>query len=138
MVCMVRVIREFTLHSVINEELLIVSMHVETMRPQALIREQLYPALLEHEATLAEQKAKELGRPEHIIEKIVTGTVDKFVQEATLLAQPFVKDDKKSVEQMLKENDATVSAYSIYVVGEGIERGVEHFAAEVAAAQKSS
>jgi len=115
-----------------------VAMHVAAMRPQALSREQLDPALLEQEATLAEQKAKELGRPEHIIEKIVTGTVDKFVQEVTLLAQPFVKDDKKSVEQMLKENDATVSAYSIYVVGEGIERRDEDFAAEVAAAQKSS
>lgn len=115
-----------------------VAMHVAAMRPQALSREHLDAEVLEREAELAEKKAKELGRPEHIIEKIVTGTVDKFVQEATLLAQPFVKDDKKSVEQMLKDNDATVSAYSIFVVGEGIERGEEDFAAEVAAAQKSS
>lgn len=115
-----------------------VAMHVAAMRPQALSREQLDAEVLEREAELAEKKAKDLGRPEHIIEKIVTGTVDKFVQEATLLAQPFVKDDKKSVEQMLKDNDATVTAYSIFVVGEGIERGEDDFAAEVAAAQKSS
>jgi len=115
-----------------------VAMHVAAMRPQALSREQLDPAVLENEAKLAEQKAKELGRPEHIIEKIVTGTVDKFVQESTLLGQAFVKDDKKSVEQMLKDNGAEVVAYNIYVVGEGIERRQEDFAAEVAAAQKSS
>lgn len=115
-----------------------VAMHVAAMRPQALSREQLDPAVLEREARLAEEKAKELGRPEHIIEKIVTGTVDKFVQETTLLGQAFVKDDKKSVEQMLKDNDAVVHAYAIFVVGEGIERRQEDFAAEVAAAQKSS
>lgn len=115
-----------------------VAMHVAAMRPQALSRDQLDPEVLEREARLAEEKAKELGRPEHIIEKIVTGTVDKFVQETTLLGQAFVKDDKKSVEQMLKENDAAVNAYTIFVVGEGIERRQEDFAAEVAAAQKSS
>ncbi|HLR83289.1 MAG TPA: translation elongation factor Ts [Paenalcaligenes sp.] len=115
-----------------------VAMHVAAMRPQALSREQLDSEVLEREARLAEEKAKELGRPEHIIEKIVTGTVDKYVQETTLLGQAFVKDDKKSVEQMLKENDATVNAYAIFVVGEGIERRQEDFAAEVAAAQKSS
>lgn len=115
-----------------------VAMHVAAMRPQALSREQLDNEVLEREARLAEEKAKELGRPEHIIEKIVTGTVDKYVQETTLLGQAFVKDDKKSVEQMLKDNDATVNAYAIFVVGEGIERRQEDFAAEVAAAQKSS
>src|SRR5690625_2115142 len=115
-----------------------VAMHVAAMRPQALSREKLDPAILEQEAAVAKQKAIDLGRPEHIIEKIVTGTVNKFVEEVTLMGQPFVKDDKKSVEQMLAENDASVNAYTVYVVGEGIERKEEDFASEVAAAQKSS
>ena len=71
-----------------------------------------------------------------MLEKIAEGTVQKFLKEVTLLNQPFVKDDKVSVEQLLKANNATVNAFSIYSVAEGIEKAVVDYAAEVAAAAK--
>ena len=89
---------------------------------------------MEAERSVAAQKAAESGKPDNIVEKMVEGAVNKYLREVTLLSQPFVKNDKQSVEQMLKENDAAVASYTVYVVGEGIERRNEDFAAEVAAA----
>lgn len=111
-----------------------VAMHVAAMKPKALSAEQVPAADIEAERSVAAQKAAESGKPENIVEKMVEGAVNKFLKEVTLLSQPFVKNDKQSVEQMLKENDASVTSYSVYVVGEGIERRNEDFAAEVAAA----
>ena len=82
------------------------------------------------------EKAKEAGKPEDMLEKIATGTVNKFLKEVTLLNQAFVKDDKLSIQDLLKKSDATVHAFTMYSVGEGIEKKQEDFAAEVAAASK--
>lgn len=111
-----------------------VAMHVAAMKPKALSAEDLSAADVEAERSVAAQKAAESGKPDSIVEKMVEGAVNKYLREVTLLSQPFVKNDKQSVEQMLKENNASVTAYSVYVVGEGIERRNEDFAAEVAAA----
>ena len=76
------------------------------------------------------------GKPAEIQAKMVEGAVQKYLKEVTLLGQPFVKDDKLSVEQLLKRNGATVNAFALFVVGEGIDRPPEDFAAEVAAAAR--
>ncbi|HHU94550.1 MAG TPA: elongation factor Ts [Alcaligenaceae bacterium] len=110
-----------------------VAMHVAAMKPKALSAEQVPAADIEAERSVAAQKAAESGKPANIVEKMVEGAVNKYLKEVTLLSQPFVKNDKQSIEQMLKENNASVAAYAIYVVGEGIERRNEDFAAEVAA-----
>lgn len=110
-----------------------VAMHVAAMKPKALSADQVPAADIETERSVAAQKAAESGKPANIVEKMVEGAVNKYLKEVTLLSQPFVKNDKQSIEQMLKENNASVAAYAIYVVGEGIERRNEDFAAEVAA-----
>jgi len=111
-----------------------VAMHIAAMRPQALDAEGVDPAKIEAERSVAEKKAAESGKPAEIVTKMVEGTIQKYLKEVTLLSQPFVKNDKQSVQQMLKENNASVSRFALYVVGEGIERKSEDFAAEVAAA----
>lgn len=111
-----------------------VAMHVAAMKPKALSAEQVPAADIETERSVAAKKAEESGKPANIVEKMIEGAVNKYLKEVTLLSQPFVKNDKQSIEQMLKENNASIADYSIYVVGEGIERRNEDFAAEVAAA----
>ena len=112
------------------------AMHIAANKPKALNASGIDAALIEVEKRVAIQKAKEAGKPEAMLEKIAEGTVQKFLKEVTLLNQPFVKDDKVSVEQLLKANNATVNAFTIYSVGEGIEKAVVDYAAEVAAAAK--
>jgi elongation factor Ts len=112
------------------------AMHIAANKPKALNASGIDAALIEVEKRVAIEKAKEAGKPEAMLEKIAEGTVQKFLKEVTLLNQPFVKDDKVSVEQLLKANNATVNAFSIYSVGEGIEKAVVDYAAEVAAAAK--
>ena len=85
---------------------------------------------------VAIEKAKEAGKPEAMLEKIADGTVQKFLKEVTLLSQPFVKDDKQTVEQVLKAKASQCHGFTMFVVGEGIEKKVTDFAAEVAAASK--
>jgi elongation factor Ts len=112
------------------------AMHIAANKPKALNASGIDAALIEVEKRVAIEKAKEAGKPEAMLEKIAEGTVQKFLKEVTLLNQPFVKDDKVSVEQLLKANNATVNAFSIYSVAEGIEKEVVDYAAEVAAAAK--
>ena len=112
------------------------AMHIAANKPKALNESGIDAALIEVEKRVAIEKAKEAGKPEAMLEKIAEGTVQKFLKEVTLLNQPFVKDDKVSVEQLLKANNATVNAFSIYSVAEGIEKAVVDYAAEVAAAAK--
>ena len=112
------------------------AMHIAANKPKALNASGIDAALIEAEKRVAIEKAKEAGKPEAMLEKIAEGTVQKFLKEVTLLNQPFVKDDKISVEQLLKANNATVNAFSIYSVAEGIEKAVVDYAAEVAAAAK--
>ena len=118
-----------------------IAMHIAAMKPKALDASGVAPELLATERRVAIEKAREAGKPEAMLERIAEGTVQKYLKEVTLLSQPFVKDDKKSVGELLKQNGATVSSFVLYVVGEGIEKKQSDFAAEVAeqmaAAQKA-
>lgn len=110
-----------------------VAMHIAASKPKALDKDGVDQNLIETERRVAIEKARENGKPEHLIEKIGEGSVNKFLKEVTLLSQPFVKDDSKSVGELLKSNGATVSAFALFVVGEGLEKRNDDFAAEVAA-----
>ena len=110
-----------------------VAMHIAASKPKALDKDGVDQNLIETERRVALEKARENGKPEHLIEKIAEGSVNKFLKEVTLLSQPFVKDDSKSVGELLKSNGATVSAFALFVVGEGLEKRNDDFAAEVAA-----
>lgn len=110
-----------------------VAMHVAAMKPKALSTADVPADLIEVERRIAAEKAAESGKPAEIIAKMVEGAVQKFLKEVSLLNQPFVKNDKQTVEQMLKEKATKVTGFTLYVVGEGIEKKVDDFAAEVAA-----
>ena len=120
-----------------------VAMHIAAMKPVALSAEQVPAELIEKERSVAELKAKEdaekaaaEGKPAQspeILAKRLEGSVQKYLKEVSLLNQAFVKNDKQSIEQMLKATNTTVKAFTMYVVGEGIEKKVDDFAAEVAA-----
>lgn len=113
-----------------------IAMHIAAAKPKSLDASGVDAALIEAERRVAIEKAKEAGKPEAMLEKIADGTVQKFLKEVTLLSQPFVKDDKQTIEQLLKSKNASVASFTMYVVGEGIEKVVTDFAAEVAAAAK--
>ncbi|HYD81397.1 MAG TPA: translation elongation factor Ts [Paucimonas sp.] len=110
-----------------------VAMHVAAMKPVALSSEDVPADLIEKERSIASQKAAESGKPADIVAKMVEGSVQKYLKEVSLLNQPFVKNDKQTVEQMLKAVNAKVKAFTLFVVGEGIEKKQDDFAAEVAA-----
>ena len=120
-----------------------VAMHVAAMKPRALATADVPAALIEVERRVAAEKAAEdataavaAGKPAQspeIVAKRVDGSVQKFLKEVSLLNQTFVKNDKQTVEQMLKEKATQVAGFTLYVVGEGIEKKVDDFAAEVAA-----
>ena len=109
------------------------AMHIAAAKPVALAKENVSADLIQKERTVAELKAAESGKPAEIVQKMVEGSVQKFLKEVTLLGQPFVKDDKQTIEQLLKSKGASVPGFVLYVVGEGIEKKVTDFAAEVAA-----
>lgn len=115
-----------------------VAMHIAASKPRALDASGVAPEDIAAERSVAEQKAAESGKPAEIVTKMVEGAVQKYLKEVTLLSQPFVKNDKQSVEQMLKEKGARINRYALYVVGEGIEKRSNDFAAEVAAAASGS
>ncbi|MDR2208171.1 MAG: translation elongation factor Ts [Azoarcus sp.] len=110
------------------------SMHIAASKPKALDASGVDTALIDTERRIAIEKARESGKPENMLEKIAEGTAQKFLKEVTLLGQVFVKaeDGKQTVEQLLKAKGATVAGFTLYVVGEGIEKKVSDFAAEVA------
>ena len=110
-----------------------VAMHVAAMKPKALTAADVPAELVETERSVAQAKAAESGKPADIAAKMVEGSVQKFLKEVSLFNQPFVKNDKQSVEQMLKEKATQVRGFTLYVVGEGIEKKQDDFAAEVAA-----
>jgi elongation factor Ts len=99
-----------------------IAMHVAASKPIALAGSGVPSELVEKERTIAAAKAAESGKPANIVEKMVEGSVQKFLKEVTLLGQPFVKNDKQTVEQLLKSKSASVSGFVYYVVGEGIEK----------------
>jgi len=110
-----------------------VAMHVAAMKPVSLSAAEVPVQLIEKERSIASQKAAESGKPADIVAKMVEGTVQKYLKEVSLFNQAFVKNDKQTVEQMLKAANTKVRGFTLYVVGEGIEKKVDDFAAEVAA-----
>ncbi|MDW5417131.1 translation elongation factor Ts [Iodobacter sp. CM08] len=113
-----------------------IAMHIAATKPKSLDASGVPAELIETERRVATERAKEAGKPEAMLEKIVEGTVQKYLKDVVLLSQPFVMDDKVTIEQLLKTNSATVKAFNLFVVGEGIEKAVVDYAAEVAAAAK--
>ena len=101
-------------------------MHIAASKPKAIDETGIDHALIESERRIAIEKAREAGKPEQMLERIAEGSVKKFLKEVTLVNQPFVKDDKKTTK-------AEVATYVLYVVGEGLEKKSNDFAAEVAA-----
>ncbi|WP_374626884.1 translation elongation factor Ts [Pandoraea sp.] len=110
-----------------------VAMHIAAMKPVAVSGDQVAPELIEKERKVAAEKAAESGKPAEIVAKMVEGSVQKFLKEVSLFNQSYVKDDKSTVEQMLKANNTAVKGFTMFVVGEGIEKKQDDFAAEVAA-----
>ena len=110
-----------------------VAMHVAAMKPVSLSAAEVPAELVERERRVAAEKAAESGKPAEIVAKMVEGSVQKYLKEVSLFNQTFVKNDKQTVEQMLKAAGTAVKGFTLYVVGEGIEKKVDDFAAEVAA-----
>jgi elongation factor Ts len=108
-------------------------MHVAAMKPVALSSSDVPAELIEKERNVATAKAAESGKSADIAAKMIEGSVQKYLKEVSLLNQPFVKNDKQTVEQMLKAANTTIKGFTLYVVGEGIEKKADDFAAEVAA-----
>jgi elongation factor Ts len=119
-----------------------IAMHVAAsvaqLRPICVSRDQVPKDLIERERAIYTAQAAETGKPADIVAKMVEGKINKFLSEVTLLGQPFVKDTDQSVEKYLKSKGAKVTAFELYVVGEGIDRKKDDFAAEVAAMAKSA
>ena len=125
-----------------------VAMHIAAMKPVSLSSDQVPAELIEKERSVAALKAQEdadkavaEGKPvqsAEILAKRLEGSIAKYLKEVSLLNQMFVKNDKQSIEQMLKEKNTTIKAFTMFVVGEGIEKKVDDFAAEVAAQMAAS
>ena len=108
-----------------------VAMHIAASKPVALSSAYVPVELVEKEREIARQKAAESGKPAEIVAKMVEGSAAKFMKEVALLSQPFVKDDKMTIEALLKSKGAAIHSFTLYVVGEGIAKKVTDFAAEV-------
>jgi elongation factor Ts len=111
------------------------AMHIAASKPKSLDASGVSTELLDTERRIAIEKAREAGKPEAMLEKIAEGTVQKYLKDVTLLGQVFVKaeDGKQTIEQLLKARSASVASFVLYLVGEGIEKKSNDFAAEVAA-----
>ncbi len=117
-----------------------VAMHIAAASPQYVCREEVPADVLEREKDIYRAKARETGKPENIIEKIIEGQVNKFYADICLLEQPYVKDPDKTVQTYLNETIATIGEnisirrFARFVLGEGLAKKESDFAAEVAAA----
>ena len=111
-----------------------IAMHIAASKPKSLDSTGVPKELLDTERRIAIEKAREAGKPEAMLEKIADGTVQKYLKDVTLLGQVFVKaeDGKQTIEQLLKSKSASIASFTLYMVGEGIEKKVTDFAAEVA------
>jgi elongation factor Ts len=108
-----------------------ISMQIAAAKPVALAPGDVPKEIIERERNIAAAKAAESGKPANIVEKMIEGAVQKAVRELALLGQPFVKNDKQTVEQLLKSKGAAVAGFALYVVGEGIEKKKTDFVSEV-------
>ncbi|UDG83057.1 translation elongation factor Ts [Candidatus Vallotia lariciata] len=117
-----------------------IAMHIAAMKPMFLSSDDVSAELITKERSIAEQKAAGTGKPPEIVDKIVEGSIQKYLKEVSLLNQPFVKNDKQTVEQFLKATNTIVYRFALFVVGEGINKSHDNFkievAAQIAAAQK--
>ena len=111
------------------------AMHIAASKPACVSKDQVSAELLERERQIFSAQAAESGKPANIVEKMVEGRVTKYLAEVTLLGQPFVKNPDQTIEKLLAEKSANVNGFSMFVVGEGIEKKTEDFAAEVKAQQ---
>ncbi|BDZ73103.1 MULTISPECIES: translation elongation factor Ts [Methylophaga] len=117
-----------------NEELAKdLAMHVAANRPQAISPDELSQELLDKERDIVATQARDSGKPENIIEKMIEGRMAKFVNEISLVGQPFVKDPDVTVEKLIKQAGASIDAFEFFEVGEGIEKAEDNFAEEVMA-----
>lgn len=110
-----------------------IAMHIAASKPMCVSQEQVSADVLEHERQIFTAQAAESGKPANIIEKMVDGRIAKYLAEITLLGQPFVKDPELTVEKLLAKKSAKVNSFTMFVVGEGIEKKSENFAEEVKA-----
>jgi elongation factor Ts len=115
-----------------------VAMHIAFAKPQFFTKDQVNPDVVAAERKVLEARAAESGKPAEIVAKMIEGGINKFVGEITLLGQPFVKDDKLTVQKMLDAKKAKLHGYRYLVVGAGIEKKTSDFAAEVAAMSKGN
>ena len=129
------VLLDFTGEDSLGKDL---AMHIAASKPKSVDATGVNAEEIATERRIAIEKAKEAGKPEAMLEKIAEGSVQKFLKDVTLLGQVFVKaaDGKQTVEQLLKSQNATIKAFQMFVVGEGIEKAVVDYAAEVAAISK--
>lgn len=129
------VLLDFTGEDSLGKDL---AMHIAASKPKSVDATGVNAEEIATERRIAIEKAKEAGKPEAMLEKIAEGSVQKFLKDVTLLGQVFVKaaDGKQTVEQLLKSQNATVKAFQMFIVGEGIEKAVVDYAAEVAAISK--
>lgn len=115
-----------------------IAMHIAASRPVAVSEQDVPAEIIAKEREIFSAQAADSGKPPEIVAKMVDGGINKFLAENTLMGQPFVKDDKQTVEKMLKSQNSTLRGYRLLVVGEGIEKKQSDFAAEVAAMTKSA
>ncbi len=115
-----------------------IAMHVAASRPVCVSEADISQQILDKEKAIFVAQAEESGKPAAIIEKMVSGRLQKFLKEVTLLGQPFIKDTEQSVEMLLSGKDASVNGFVCYEVGEGIEKKIENFAEEVKAQAEAS
>lgn len=113
-----------------------IAMHIAASKPVCISKDQVPAELLDKEREIYTAQAAESGKPADIVAKMVEGRVQKYLAEVTLVGQPFVKNPDETVEKLLAAKKAKVNAFQMYVVGEGIEKKVTDYAAEVAAAAK--
>lgn len=112
------------------------AMHIAASKPTCVSKDQVAADLIEKEREIYTAQAAESGKPADIVAKMIDGRIAKFLAEVTLLGQPFVKNPDLTVEKLLAEKKAKVNAFTMFVVGEGMEKKVVDYAAEVAAAAK--
>ncbi|HLX24637.1 MAG TPA: translation elongation factor Ts [Usitatibacter sp.] len=115
-----------------------VAMHIAFTKPKFMSKDQVPAEVIAAERKILEARAAESGKPPEIVAKMVDGGINKFLAEISLLGQPFVKDDKQTVEKMVASQKSKLKGYRFLVVGEGIEKKANDFAAEVAAMAKTA
>ncbi|MFI4918838.1 MAG: translation elongation factor Ts [Legionellales bacterium] len=115
-----------------------IAMHIAASRPLVVSREQVSADAIETERDIFMAQAKESGKPQEIIDKMIEGRINKFIDEVSLLGQPFIKDPNIKISQLLKEANAEVLSFVCYVVGDGIEKKEDNFVEEVMAQVRSS